>query len=263
MAPSKLLIINPNSSQSMTDALDEMVTNLIQQFPTSTIIHTYTAPAGPTSINNEDDALVSANIVFQDLRQNLDSFDAYLIACYSVHPLVGMLQMAVRPGTHVTGIFEASISTSLSLLPMQGLEAGKNAKFGIVSTGTYWEKALTDGVRRFLNLDEENGRFKGVETTGLTAIELHTQPLEEVRRRMIEATKRLVKDKDVRVVCLGCAGMVGLDAIVEIALIEELGEEEAKRVHVLDGVKAGIGMLENLLRGLPARKKQKLFRESL
>jgi len=259
MAPKKLLVINPNCSQSMTDSLDQLIKDLDQEITTSTQIQTYTAPSGPPSINNEDDALESAKIVLKDLEANLSDYDAYLVACYSVHPLVGMLRDKISPQIHVTGIFEASISMSLSLLPLKYNIPSNHQwqKFGIVSTGTYWEKALSDGVKNFLDLQDlkSSGRFKGVETTGLNAIELHTALPEVVRRKMMEATKRLVKDRDVKIVCLGCAGMAGLDGIVEEALVEELGEEDAKHVYVLDGVKAGIGALESLLRALPAKRK--------
>jgi Asp/Glu/hydantoin racemase len=249
----KILIINPNSSKSMTDGLDNLIADLNHQGSTSSEIHTYTAPSGPPSINNEDDALESAKVVIADLSSKLSEYDALLVACYSVHPLVGMIQERVAPHVHVTGIFEASISTSISLLPMAKGENARN-KFGIVSTGTYWEKALSDGVQGFLGVEDLKSfkRFKGVETTGLSAGELHTAPPEEVRRKMMEATKRLVEDKDVKVICLGCAGMAGLDDIVREALQEELGED-AKHVHILDGVKAGIGLLESLLRALPPR----------
>ena len=70
---------------------------------------------------------------------------------------------------------------------------------------------------------------------------------------MKEATKRLVKDRDIKVICLGCAGMVGMDDDVYEALVEELGEFEAKDIHILDGVKAGISLLEGLMRTLPRK----------
>lgn len=253
MTSKRILLINPNSSKSMTDGLSTLLKDMNRQGHTSSQITTYTAPSGPPSINNEDDALESAKIVLADLEPSLSNYDAYLVACYSVHPLVGMLKKRVAPHVHVTGIFEASISTSLSLLPLGS--GSSYSKFGIVSTGTYWEKTLSDGVKDFLEVEDLKSckRFKGVETTGLDAGELHTAPPDLVRRKMMEATKRLVKDKDVRVVCLGCAGMAGLDAVVEDALVEELGED-AKFVYVLDGVKAGIGMLENFLRALPAKQ---------
>jgi Asp/Glu/hydantoin racemase len=255
MSCKRILVINPNTSKSMTQSLDQLIRNLNRQLPFSAEIQTYTAPLGPPSINNEDDALDSARAVLSDIQHNLSSYDAYLVACYSVHPLVGMLREKLAPHIHVTGIFEASISTALSLLPPQ--TGAKASQFGIVSTGTYWENALSSGVRMFLGLQglKSGGRFKGVETTGLSAIELHTAPPAEVRRKMMEATKRLVRDRDVNVICLGCAGMAGLDSIVEEALVEELGEEEAKYIHILDGVKAGIGLLEMLLRAVPGKER--------
>lgn len=259
MTSKRILLINPNSSKSMTDGLAVLLRDMNRQGTTSSQIETYTAPSGPPSINNEKDALESAKIVFEDLRTRLSEYDAYLVACYSVHPLVGMLRERIPPHVHVTGIFEASISTSLSLLPLapKNIAAGSGSnfsKFGIVSTGTYWNKTLSEGVRDFLQLENLRSceRFRGVETTGLNADELHNTAPEIVRKRMMEATRRLVKDRDVRVVCLGCAGMAGLDVIVEEALLEELGDD-AKYVYVLDGVKAGLGMLENLLRALPPK----------
>lgn len=243
----------------MTQSIDKIIADLQEEGTTSTIITTYTAPSGVTSINNEDDALISAEVVLQDLREEFNKYDGILVACYSAHPLVPVLQENLPPHIHVTGILEASISTALSLLPSRDIKSDKGLfqrKFGIVSTGTYWEKALSDAVQGYLDLSdvEASGRFKGVQTTGLNADELHSAPPDLVRRKMTEATTRLVWDREVKVVCLGCAGMAGLDSIVEETLIQELGEEAAKEVHVLDGIKAGIVVMEGLMRAVPSKK---------
>lgn len=212
---------------------------------------TYTAPSGPGSINNEDDAAKSAEIVLEDIIKSrlIASYDGFVVACYSVHPLTAKLKslMPYEYQAPVIGIFEASISTALSLLPP--LENGDIKKFGIVTTGKYWEETLTHGVNDFLGINEQAScmRFKSVESTGLSAAELHTSPPEEVRSRMIDATKKLVKDLDVSVICLGCAGMAGMDTMVKEACIEELGDE-AQHVHIIDGVKAGIALVEGLVR---------------
>jgi Asp/Glu/hydantoin racemase len=71
-------------------------------------------------------------------------FDAFLVACYSVHPLVSKIKDIVHPSVHVIGIFEASITTAVSLLG-----SPRNATFGIVSTGSIWESLLTTGVKDF------------------------------------------------------------------------------------------------------------------
>lgn len=243
----KILLINPNSSRAMTACLEEMLAAWKEHETNGAIqIVTYTAPSGPASINDKNDGDESAVIVMNDLQSTLGSYDAFLVACYSAHPLVPMLQGQVGPHVHVTGIFEASITTALSLYDWR-------YKFGIISTGVYWKDALSEAIMEFLDV-ESFKRFKGVETTGLDAGELHSASPELVRTKIMEATKRLVRFYDVRVICLGCAGMSGLDDIVYEALVEALGQKEADRVHIVDGVKAGIVLLEGLLKVLPGRR---------
>lgn len=149
----------------------------------------------------------------------------------------------------MTGIFEASVTTSLGLIEAG---TGSGQSFGIVSTGKIWEEALDVAVKELLGLrDGVESRFKGCETTGLNASELHELPVEQVRGKMIEATRRLIKrDIDgLRAVCLGCAGMVGLEEAVRTACVQELGDDVGKTVYIIDGVKAGVGMLVGMVRG--------------
>lgn len=232
----------------MTDVLDALIKKYSDQLPHGVHIETYTAPSGPPSIDNDDDALMSTKAVMADLQFRFEEYDAYLVTCYSVHPLVGMLKARVSPRIHVTGIFEASILTALSLLPLDS-----DLKFGIISTGTFWEKALTLGVDKLCGSENSNNkRLKGVETIGLNASDLHDTDAEEVKIKVQRATKRLVRDKDVRVICLGCATMAGLYTTVAEALKEELGEK-AQSVYIVDGVLAGLCQLETLIREVPAK----------
>lgn len=110
-----------------------------------------------------------------------------------------------------------------------------------------WEEILTGAVRDLLGV-EGSKRFAGVETTGLNATELHDAPQEEVERRVKEAVKRLLRRGDVAAVCLGCAGMSGMNEWVRKAAEEELGEEKGKTVRIVDGVVAGVAWLEGALR---------------
>ncbi|QDS77208.1 hypothetical protein FKW77_002729 [Venturia effusa] len=251
MAPptkKKILIINPNSTVSMTNSLKPLVDTL--GF-TETIYTYFTAPtSSPPSINNDHDAASSATHCLPALQKSqlLPSHDAFLVACYSQHPLVTLLKQDPHIAAQrksVTGIFEASVATCLQLL-LPG------ERFGIVSTGKVWETILTEAVASLLGtVSSTTGagtRFAGVQTTGLDATELHDTPVEEVRRRMKEATRRLVSRGDVGAVCLGCAGMVGMEEMVREACVEELGEERGGRVRVVDGVKAGVAWLEGAVR---------------
>lgn len=179
------------------------------------------------------------------LRPLLDRYDAFLVACYSQHPLVPLLkeEPAIKAGRKpVTGIFEASVGTSLqSIHPEE--------KFGIVSTGKVWEDILTEATVQFLGTNSDAGRrFAGVETTGLNATDLHDAPAEEVRQKMKDAVKRLLGKGKVGAICLGCAGMAGMDQMVREACIEELGQEEGQRVRIVDGVMAGVAWLEGAVR---------------
>lgn len=216
---------------------------------------------GVPSINSPSDAAESAKICLPHVLPLIPHHDAFLVACYSQHPLVGMLRSecakfaatVVSEGQdarkYVNGIFEASVTTSLSLL-------SEEQKFGIVSTGKVWEDALTEAVYDFVGTRHGGSdKYVGCETTGLNATQLHDLPLEQVRAKMMAATKRLLQRgchnsvNNVRVICLGCAGMVGLDEAVRQACTEVLGDDGAKYVSIVDGVKAGVGNLIALVVG--------------
>lgn len=139
----------------------------------------------------------------------------------------------------VTGIFEASIATCFqSINPYDS--------FGIVSTGSQWEEILGEAVTNLLGT-ENPARYAGTKTTGLNADELHATPKAEVDRRMKLATKQVLEN-GAKAICLGCAGMSGMDQTVREACIEALGEEMGKRVRIVDGVISGVVFLEGALR---------------
>lgn len=128
---------------------------------------------------------------------------------------------------------------------------GEGQAFGIVSTGEVWKQILGDAIHHDLLGSEKASRvFVDVETLGLNAGELHQEgEVEVVKTRVMAATGRLIDGgsavkKDVSVVLLGCAGMAGMEEWVR----EEV-QKRGKVTRVVDGVKAGIGILQGLLRG--------------
>ncbi|KAH8896465.1 hypothetical protein GQ53DRAFT_16156 [Thozetella sp. PMI_491] len=240
----KILVVNPNSSHDMTHGIERAIRGL--DLALSTQISTYTAPPeSPASINDGDDVECSARAVSRNLAEAdiLKDYDAVLVACFSVHPLVHQLAGDGRLGT---GIFEASILASLSLLS----EPARGGKWGIVTTGKFWERHLSDGVTAFLGGDpaEANARFAGVESTGLNAGDFHgdLDPA-VVRQRLVEATGRLLDRGNVECVVMGCAGMAGLDEIIRSVAIEKYGER-GRAVYIVDGITAGVGLLEQMVR---------------
>lgn len=194
-------------------------------------------------------------MVYKHLQETglLKQYDAVLVACFSVHPLVTKLT-ELQGSLVVTGIFEASILTSLSLLPSPAWR-----KWGIVTTGKYWEGHLTQGVNTFLGteLESSNTKFAGVGTTGLTAGDFHGGVAPEViQEKLREATRRLLAKGDVSCVVMGCAGMAGLEDIIRSVAVEEYGVEKGNQLLVIDGVRAGIGLLEQMVRNKRAFQKR-------
>ncbi|CBF89009.1 aspartate/glutamate racemase family protein [Aspergillus nidulans FGSC A4] len=277
-----ILVINPNTSTHMTSALVPILDNLGYtdihfDYFTAPQSETVTLPDGRVihgipSINSGEDSVVSALHCRPFVEPLVEKYDGFLVACYSAHPLVGMLREAIEkledaallelgPTANtkkkfVTGIFEGSIVTSLSLvssfqLTWDGGFGKSQAKdtFGIVTTGSSWKVELSNAVSDMLvnsgNHKGSSSRFAGVETTGLTAVELHTTPPEEVRRRIIEATERLIKanSRPVSAICLGCAGMAGMEEAVREGCIKAYGRKQGSRVKIVDGVVSGAGML--------------------
>ncbi|KAL4895865.1 tubulin-domain-containing protein [Aspergillus ambiguus] len=240
-----ILVINPNTSSHMTEGLKPILrgleyTDIQFDYFTAPSTESVTLPDGRTihgiaSINSGEDSALSLLHCWPFLEPLIPKYDAFLVACYSAHPLVDMLKQGIAKleasgapperlsastskRKYVTGIFEASVVTSLSLISSFQLTSDRSLHkaqaqdtFGIVSTGSVWEEELSKAVREMLvnssDASISTGRFAGVGTTGLTAVELHTTPPEEVRRRLIDATQRLIKTspRPVSAICMGCA----------------------------------------------------------
>lgn len=180
----------------------------------------------------------------------LDNYDGVLVACYSVHPLVEKLSRQFHGYLAVTGIFEASILTATALLPHSSTASYLSSKWGVVTTGEFWEQHLSQGVKGYLGQSEqsENVKFGGVTSSGLTAGDFHHISPAEVRLKLEQATKRLLKSGDVRCVVMGCAGMAGLEDIIRNSATDVYGKEKGSQIFVVDGVKAGILQLEQTVR---------------
>ncbi|KAJ3767070.1 Asp/Glu/hydantoin racemase [Lentinula raphanica] len=225
----RLLIINPNSTKSVTDGLEEVLTP-----PPQTELTFYTAPKNaPPSINDMVTANLTATACFLDIQEKklLDRYDGFLVCCFSDHPLTYMLrETTVKP---TIGIFEAAITQALLL--------GK--RFGIVTTGTGYNTDIHKGIQAFMG--GQSQRFAGMVTTGLGVVELREGDRKKIEKIMKEYSGRIAQE-GADVILLGCAGMAGMESLV----IEGAAEANpmAAPVRVVDGAKAGVGMLAGLVR---------------
>lgn len=165
-------------------------------------------------------------------------YDAYLIACFSAHPLIGALREEVEGP--VTGIMEAALYAARML----------GGRLGVVATGERSVGMHEDAIRAY----GFEGWSVGAEGTGMGVLELETLSKGEVEERMCGAAERLVA-RGADCVCLGCAGMVGIREKVE-------GVVGPKGCRVVDGVGVGVQFLVGLVREGLVTGKRGMYRSA-
>lgn len=214
----RVLIINPNTSEDFTEKV--RVSAEAYANP-ATQVTAMTAASGPRSIEGIYDELLSAQGTLEVFLQNMDDFDGFVFACYSDHPVI----YAAREITEVPvlGIAEASMHMACML----------GHRFSVVTTNDEWEPLLWDAVRHY-GLES---RCASIRTTGLPVLALEGKSDQEVQGFIEAGARKAVEEDGAEVICLGCAGMTGLDKHLEAAV----------GVPVLDGVVCALKMIEGML----------------
>lgn len=236
--PISILLINPNSTPSMTEAC---LRSIAQTLPPHVTVYGFTAPAtAPSAIEGRADAVLSAADCFRALLPIVHGpsqppFDAFLVACFSAHPLIPMLREEfIQP---CIGIMEASLYASRMC----------GERLSVITTGQRSRFLHEDSINTTYGL----GSFSvGCEAADVSVLELETKPKEEVYGGLTSAAKRLV-DRGADCICLGCAGMTEMQEVCQKAV----GMEE-REVMVIDGVAVGVQFLVGLVReGLGTAKR--------
>ena len=214
----RILFINPNTSTEFTERIERIA----QQYalPTTEVV-ALNPSSGPRSIESIYDELLSSPGTLEVALAELDNFDAFVIACYSDHPTV----YAVREITDkpVLGIAEATMYIACML----------GYKFSIVTTNDEWEPLLWDAVHHY----GLTGRCASVRTTGMAVLALESAGEADTYNLILEGARQAIAQDGAEVICLGCAGMAGLDKQLE----------EALGVPVIDGVAGALKLLEGLV----------------
>uniref|UniRef100_V5E3V1 Uncharacterized protein n=2 Tax=Kalmanozyma brasiliensis (strain GHG001) TaxID=1365824 RepID=V5E3V1_KALBG len=228
----RICIVNPNSSSIITDALS---TTLLLSAPPSTSLSFLTGPpSSPASIQTPAESIISAAETYKHLittspSQDLSLYptDAFLVACFSDHPLAPMLRPSGKPTLH---LLEAAILHALLV----------GVKFGVLTTGKSVVPDVEAGVRRVMGGNSD--RYIGTHATGLGVVELKEGDRGKIERKIKVGVQELVR-MGADVIVLGCAGMAGMER-----LVREGAEEVGGMVKVVDGAKAGLQLLTGLVR---------------
>lgn len=209
----KALVINPNTSDTMTAEIEATAQRVFQP-PWSCIVSS--APAGPESLESWSDYHLASVAILPILDKHSD-VDGIVLACFGDPGLYLLKESCSFP---VVGIAEASMSLAMLL----------GARFGILA-----------GMRRAVELMDSMVRTYGLDTRYAGTVSLEMRVLDFAGDRsatlnVLERASGKLRENGAEVLLLGCAGLT--------IFVEDL---QAKvEMPVIDPVEAGCRMLQAL-----------------
>jgi allantoin racemase len=206
-----IVVLNPNSSQSVTDALSESLQPL--RFAGGPPIHCATLAEGPPAIETDEHVAAVVAPVCNYFRDHERDSGAFVIACFSDPGLQQARALSTRP---VFGMAECGLLTALA----------HGRRFGVISI---LETSLARHLRYIRALGIES-RLAGDLPLGLGVLELEDHAV--ALARMVTVGMRLRDERDADVIVMGCAGMAALRAQLE----------EKLHIPVIEPVQAAVGM---------------------
>lgn len=187
------------------------------KFPHTEIV-TVQPQTGPESIESFYDEYLSIPGILEQIIFDTDS-DAFVLACWGDPGIEAAREITSRP---VVGIAEAS-------LYMANMVA---AKWSVVTT----LHRVRDMVEKTIQKTGLTERCASVRTTKLSVLDTE-QDRTSTLDVLLKASQLAIQDDGAEAICLGCAGMSGLEQQLE----ERLG------VPVIDAVAAAVKMAESLV----------------
>jgi Asp/Glu/hydantoin racemase len=180
----RILLVNGNSSQSVTDRLARLAMAAAPRLP----------QGGPAYVSTPDDVALATGKVVETiaLAAQDDKPDGCLIACFG-EP--GLLKARRRFNFPIIGMAEASMLTAMQL----------GDKFAILTLGEHWPAMLHDLVKLYGVQD----RCVGIERIDGTPFELMADP-----QRATESVAAAAKKCGAQIVIIGGAALTGLASAI-------------------------------------------------
>ncbi|CAD6622573.1 BAH_G0028650.mRNA.1.CDS.1 [Saccharomyces cerevisiae] len=241
----RILVVNPNSSKSMTVSLRETIEKTFSM--ESCKISYFTGPdTSPPQIEGQETSIKSMEACLPLLIDDQESiyyfqkFNGILIACFSDHPLVTKIKDRAakeKADVSIVGLLDSSINYCNLI--------GK--KFSIITSNKEWIPILNNSVEsKFLTGNTINKNlWKGTVSTDLQVLDLHSpenfQQIAEIIYR--ENIRKLDSD----IVILGCAGFSGLQNKLAKTF-------QRDRTLFLDTIEIGLEILITMIRFINSQK---------
>jgi len=207
---SRILVINPNSNESVTRGIDQTMESFRVDYGIDILCRTL--EDGPFGIETDADINFVAPLIVDELRGN-DAADAFVIACYSDPGLEESRAIALHP---VFGIQESAVA----------LSATYGRRFGVLALGR-------ESIQRHIAYVRQLGYqafHAGERPLDVSVDEAANDP--QVLQKIIETGRQLIEEDGAETLILGCAGLAGHRKAAQL----ELG------VPVIDPVQAAVQM---------------------
>jgi len=199
----RIIVINPNSSESVTRAIDVAVEPL--RSAGGPEIECLTLAEGPRGIETQRDVDEVAAPLCRLVAQQDNRAAAFVIACFSDPGLHAVRETTTKPAF---GIGESGLLAALTL----------GSAVGIISILA----AAVPRHWRYLRALGIESRIAADLPIGLGVAQLAQDA--EVKRRMTEVGRQLVDQHGADVIVMGCAGMArqrdGLEASLGVPVID-------------------------------------------
>jgi allantoin racemase len=211
----KILVINPNTTQAMTDEIGHVARAAAAG---GTEIDCVSPESGPRSIEGYTDEVLAAYHTVDLVARTKGGYDGYVIACFGDPAVAACREVADVP---VVGIAEAAFH-------MASLVA---YKWSIVTVLPRVKPFMEEVVHR-------NGmehRCASIRCTPLTVLEIEAD-IERTKRMMLDEARDAIANDGAEAILLGCAGLGPIDKTMQ----------EALAVPVFDGTACAVKLLEGL-----------------
>jgi allantoin racemase len=212
----KILVVNVNTSESMTNVIAAGARRYASPGTQTVALRPF---FGPEAVDCNFESYLSAVGVMDRVLGYGEPYDAVVLAGFGEHGRDGLQELIKQP---VVEICEASAHVAMLVA----------RSFSVVTTLRRSVPAIEDRLRLAGLLD----RCASIRASGMSTLELDADPRAAIRD-IVEQARIAVRDDHAEAICLGCAGMAGL----EETITTELG------VPVIDGIGAAVRLAEAIV----------------
>lgn len=205
----RILIINPNSDETMSEAIlhsAEAFSNGAYEVDCKTV------RTAPRFIGSYEDQVEAGPGLLRLIRENEHAYDGFIVACHLDPCLSAAKEITQKP---VVGIGEASMKLATFL----------GRRFSVIGASTKTVPLKEELIRKYY-LDGQ-----------VASVRAPKQAASDLAQALTEEAALAVSQDHAEVIVLGCAGFTGLDK----RIAAETG------VPVLDGVICGLIVLSGIL----------------